>query len=682
VPPDFVALKIRDLNPGQVTRFIHDWYTAVITNEKLSVADTPEKQARARQDAITEAQPRAHDLDAALDAHEGLARLSKNPLILSLIALVHFRRYRLPQRRAFVYRDCLDVLLDQWDRDDKGGIDVPNAPTPETRLEIVQEIAYHFQSRGIDEIETRALANLIAPILNARQARSSPEECLKEQIEKRSGLLVERAMDRYGFAHRTLQEYLTAKSFAAMPEKRAELLAHLREEPWREVILLYVGLVTPEIATQVVREILAAPGDATYSCLLLAGQCLAEDVRVDEAVRADCLARLENAFHATTDPLLFIRLATTLAGIGGQDVVDYFERVLNNSNVQVRVVAATALGTLGKRREPARIATLLLPALKDENALVRVAAINSLAQLGHTNPAISQLLHALRQSDPDPEVRAVAVRALVRFGHATELGLIKIPAGQFIMGSDESDDEKPPHQVHLEEYFIARFPVTNAQFDAFVQAGGYNQKQWWTDAGWEWKGNRTAPEKFGGVFDRANHPVVVVTWYEAIAYASWVGMRLPTEQEWEKAASWDDAKKEKRRYPWGNTFDASRCNTRESWQGARGISSRFLAWIRRSQSGGATTPVGQYSPRGDSSYGIADMAGNVWEWCGTKWIADYKDYDADSKDREDLEGNFPRVLRGGAFYYASNYVRAASRYGFSSDCGLHYVGFRVVASLL
>ncbi|MBI5649862.1 MAG: SUMF1/EgtB/PvdO family nonheme iron enzyme [Chloroflexi bacterium] len=255
---------------------------------------------------------------------------------------------------------------------------------------------------------------------------------------------------------------------------------------------------------------------------------------------------------------------------------------------------------------------------------------------------------------------------------------VEIPAGAFLMGSQDKnqqagDSEKPQRKVMLDyAYRIGRYPVTNAEFARFVAAKGYANQVYWTQAGWDWKKDRAEPERYGGDFDLPDHPVVGISWYEAVAYCNWLTetlrangelapdqiIRLPTEAEWEKAARGEHG----REYPWGDEFDSAKANTAESK-------------IQH------TTAVGQFSPAGDSPYGCADMAGNVWEWCGTKWVVDYKIYDADSKHREDLEGKFPRVLRGGAFSFESNCVRAAFRRGDGPDFGGRFRGFRVVAGV-
>lgn len=152
--------------------------------------------------------------------------------------------------------------------------------------------------------------------------------------------------------------------------------------------------------------------------------------------------------------------------------------------------------------------------------------------------------------------------------------MVFVPAGEFYFGPDRM-------RLTLPDFYIDRFPVTNAEYKKFVEATGAPEPTHWRRGTW--------PE------GKADHPVVNVTWEQAAAYAEWAGKRLPTEEEWEKAARGTDG----REWPWGSTFDPSRCNTNES-----GI------WD--------TTPVGKYSPAGDSPYGAADMAGNVWEWIGGK----------------------------------------------------------------
>ena len=227
------------------------------------------------------------------------------------------------------------------------------------------------------------------------------------------------------------------------------------------------------------------------------------------------------------------------------------------------------------------------------------------------------------------------------------------------------DDERPQFTCNLirQPYRIGKYPVTNEQFNAFVKDGGYTE-QWrhrWTDAGWTWKGDSSGPKKQGGVYDLPNHPVMGVNWYEAVAFCNWLSKQLgycvllPTEAQWERAACHTDG----REYPWGNKGElGKRCNMNDS-----GI--------------GTTSAVGIFL-KGNAKCGAADMAGNVVEWCSTKWRDSYEGYELKADDT--IDGEVLRVLRGGAFYDYVNYVRCAGRYRSLPDNRLNGVGFRVVAS--
>jgi formylglycine-generating enzyme required for sulfatase activity len=231
---------------------------------------------------------------------------------------------------------------------------------------------------------------------------------------------------------------------------------------------------------------------------------------------------------------------------------------------------------------------------------------------------------------------------------------VRIPAGKFLMGSKDdnqfaSDDERPQHTVEIPyDYWMARYPVTNEQFAKFVEEAAY----------------RFRPEINR---KKADYPMVNVTWYDAMAYCTWwskvllVGgdlgelrMRLPTEAEWEKAARGEYGNE----WPWGDEFDKNKCN---SFEGGKH----------------RTTSVGAYSPQGDSPYGVADMVGNVWEWCHSL----SKPYPCAMGDgREDESASGVRVLRGASFNDYQRIARCAARNNAVDDSRLYSFGFRVVVA--
>jgi formylglycine-generating enzyme required for sulfatase activity len=239
--------------------------------------------------------------------------------------------------------------------------------------------------------------------------------------------------------------------------------------------------------------------------------------------------------------------------------------------------------------------------------------------------------------------------------------MVLIPAGEFVMGSDPTldqdavDDEQPQHTLYLPDYYLAKTPVTNAQYAAFVQATGHRIPYHWQ----------------GGKPPRAeeDHPVVNVSWHDALAYCNWLSeatgqpYRLPSEAEWEKGARGSDG----RIYPWGNQWDAARCNSKESGQGDTIAPLHIYT--------GSTTPVDAHI-EGASPYGLLDMAGNVWEWTSSV----YEAYPYDPADgREDLESgdDVRRVLRGGASVNLAWRVRCAFRGGDLPGFFFYDRGFRL-----
>ena len=238
--------------------------------------------------------------------------------------------------------------------------------------------------------------------------------------------------------------------------------------------------------------------------------------------------------------------------------------------------------------------------------------------------------------------------------------MVLIPAGEFLMGSDDDNydysDERPVHPVYVDAFYMDRYLVTNAQYKVFVDANPQWRKDLiprdYCDGDYlhSWNGG-SYPDGKG------NHPVTGVSWYAAMAYARRVGKRLPTEAEWEKAARGGLVGM---KYPWGNTIDTSMANY--DWNV------------------GDTTPVGHYAP---NRYGLYDMSGNVWEWC---FDAYYDTFYASSPRRNPVAGgqvgnNFTsvelnRVLRGGSWLLSARTLRVAARGINTPPYAGNLIGFR------
>ena len=234
-----------------------------------------------------------------------------------------------------------------------------------------------------------------------------------------------------------------------------------------------------------------------------------------------------------------------------------------------------------------------------------------------------------------------------------------ISAGEFTMGAiveQANLDQKPAHAVHLNAYYIDIHEVTNMQYEEFILAGGYKKKEFWTEEGWNFiqKNQIDKPLALGRkLFNAPNQPVVGVSWYEANAYATWAGKRLPSEAEWEKAARGID----KRIYPWGNQMDFSRL----AYQCNNGI----------------RTAVDGSFPTGASPYGVMDMAGNAWEWIADCYSETHYSRSPERNPKGPTTGEF-KVLRGGSWGSNRTQMQCTYRYYAKPEYRGFNIGFRCV----
>jgi eukaryotic-like serine/threonine-protein kinase len=264
--------------------------------------------------------------------------------------------------------------------------------------------------------------------------------------------------------------------------------------------------------------------------------------------------------------------------------------------------------------------------------------------------------------------------------------MVYVPAGEFLMGSspadtEANDNEKPQHRVYLDTFWIDRTEVTNAMFARFVTETGHKTdaenfgqsyvfnvtiKGWEQTKGADWQHPRGPGSDIKGL---EQHPVVQVSWDDAVAYCRWAGQRLPTEAEWEKAARGTDGRK----YPWG----------------AEGVAGNLLnfadrnldvSWADKSVDDGYqfTAPVDTY-PAGTSPYRALDMAGNVWEWVADRYNEKYY-ANSPAENPQGPDSGDLRVPRGGSWTDPLRNVRAAVRYGRAPDDRLDAVGFRCARS--
>ncbi|MEJ5309664.1 MAG: SUMF1/EgtB/PvdO family nonheme iron enzyme [Anaerolineae bacterium] len=644
MPESFTVYTLAAFSPKRMDAFIDAWYAEV-----HQLGWKTEEEARELADKLREAVRRP-----------GLEELARRPLLLTVMALLHTTRGRLPDDRVKLYAETVELLLARWQEarlgEESGLSCMVNLDRLETALEKVTfEAHLAQQDTPPGPVDTAGLADIAEEDLRKALAQGCLDDDwngagkLIDFIKDRAGLLVERATGIYTYPHRTFQEYLAAAHLCTLPAFPQEAARLLRQNPaqWREVVMMAVGIMArikklPYIGMYVVDALCPAPApdaaarttvdDTDWRAAWQAGEAILE-IGLDEARQANT------------------------AGV---------ERV---RNWQVALLESGAL-----------------------TPVERAAAGRALAELG----------------DPRREVTDVDA-----------MQFCYVPAGPFVMGASETETRLthpltgetlvvPPdpraysHEgpVHIQPihsgYWMARYPITNAQFDAFVKDGGYENSDWWTKAGWGWreKNKRTGPSTYGNPFELSNHPVVGVTWYEAVAYCRWLTqrwrakhwllegweVRLPTEAEWEKAArgglftptkplcvpveklAWEPLLGEEknpspwRAYPWGDEPDSNRANYDDT-----GIN--------------ATNAVGAF-PGGETPYGALEMSGNVWEWCVTQWVDNYENYG--KTEANGLEGTFRRVVRGGAFLNDASVARCAYRYVWYPNIVYGGYGFRVV----
>jgi formylglycine-generating enzyme required for sulfatase activity len=515
------------------------------------------------------------DLVRQLTASESLLALARNPLMLQIICLVHRTHKAMPKRRTELYEECIKVLLQKWD--EAKGLEV-YLTAAEARQVLRPLALWLHQEEGRTHADVEEVKQVIGPHL-ARVKRET-EKRAEEQLDRvltsvrdRSGLFVGFDVARYGFQHLSFQEFLAAEEIVKQG-LHARLVETFGRSWWREPTLLSLGMDDPRFQAELFAQLVRSPG--CQQNLDLALTCVREALAPGVLPFAEALADVELPWQMRHNCALFLR------EIGGSEAVQALRRALGDPEPKVAAAARDALLRLGELEEAAAA------------------------------PA------------------AAAADTIVNDVDGTEL--VRIPAGEFLMGSDDGPkEERPQHRVHLDEYYIAKHPVTNAQYRRFIEATAHRTPQY-------------LDEKR---FNQPNQPVVTVTWYDAMAYCKWAGLRLPTEREWEKAARGTDGRK----WPWGDDPpDEKRCNFGENV--------------------GATTEVGSY-PDGASPYGCLDMAGNVWEWCMSKWRESYEEEPDDSGEGEEL-----RILRGGAWWNDANAVRCSRRLGYRPGDWVDDIGFR------
>ena len=571
----FLEMHIRPFSEDQVERFIQNWYAIV----EKGLAIDPEQAGGI-------AAEKANDLISKLREPDFRSRrvfeLTRNPLLLANICLVHRHRGGLPKKRARLYEECIDVLLEHWRGAKKLNINM----SAEDGRRALQPAAYWLHSQeGRTRATAEELTPQLEPILKAIDWKQGTAADFLRMIREESGLITGWEQDAYGFMHLGFQEYLAAREIRSRafkdPRVLAELAARFGESWWQEVTLLMLALDDPSLFEPFMVELMKHPGFSEFPSL------------VD--------ACIEDAAEVTMAPFQAL-LETKL----GKD-----KDLWNRQLVALRVLS---------RLDGAAVKNLTSKLAK------------------HPYEEIRQWVQG----------RAAQKTQDVIYAAQGGYELVRISGGVFKMGSPESeeerfDDEGPLHEVHVPEFYMGRYPVTNDEYGLFL------------------KDNPDAPEPENWSdrrFNQPRQPVVGVSWEDAHQYAKWAGLRLPTEAEWEYACRAGTTS----RYYTGNTEkDLERAG-----------------WYEKN-SGGQTHPKGEKEP---NKFGLYDMHGNVLEWVEDDWHPNYDGAPVDGRAWAGRDRDAHRVIRGGSFIIEAQYCRSAFRIYDPPSSRIVALGFRLARSVV
>lgn len=611
-------VEIAPFTIGQIHHFIHGWYRCAFQQGSLEEH---------------EAQMRADMLCQRLEALPNVRELGQTPLLLTLIVILHYYGGKLPEDRADLYEDLVQLLLTRWTQFRRDGSEQANLlellkNDPQLMLlkehhirKVLEELAYraHHGERSADgrgllaaEVVRGALLQLFVQFGVAPAAAYEKTDQVLSYLEQESGLLLNEGGERYAMPHLTYEEYLAGCYLAKQkhkPDFYSLAYQHWQTDGprWREVILLALG--------RMVR------GDDVETAALWLQFMLVQH------------ANLACSDPARLRALLFV--AECLEDMGGKPAL-----------IGVQTVALPRLW--------AELAQGLAESItaSDLDTGERVRAGAYVGMLG----------------DPRPGVCDLAIT------------VAEFTGGTFLIGNRWREhrvlertfaehwlkDTRNNSNLNLPAFALARYPVTIAQFALFAESGGYTPNaEWWDASGAEWlrsAGSSTHwHDRQGG--RQANHPVVDVSWYEAQAFCRWLSLHqeytpagyryvLPSEAEWEFAARG----LARRSFPWGNEPpDAARANFGGLYQG--------------------TTAVGCF-PQGATPEGVYDLAGNAWEWTRSV-AADYPYEMSAERENPQQPADHSFIVRGGGWTNLAPDLHASFRHRCTPDTHYSGLGFRV-----
>ncbi|HQU73723.1 MAG TPA: SUMF1/EgtB/PvdO family nonheme iron enzyme, partial [Calditrichia bacterium] len=577
---------------------------------------------------------------------EGISDMAENPMLLTTLTLLYQGKTRLPDQRVAVYDRAIKILIEDWQQA-KGHIPAPlrDLLSGEILLrEILEELAYQAHQNKNKDGEYDLSRMLALAVLKEKLDSEELAGHFLDYVDQKAGIFIGKG----GVSNQVVAYGFAHRTFQ-------EYLAGCR-----------LTADNRSYYRDLVENYLSNPDEWA-----LAIQLGLEELYYN---RKNSLFLRDQAYQ-----LFRGDVPETLESRRGVLIAAEIARLVNPENIRKDQHCP--------KKWMEHLATTLTTLLRlpDFPARDRCQAGVKLGHLGDTRPAVLVV---------------------------DQMEVALIPPGPFWMGSPDSDDMRSQDEkLHRNEalnypYWLSRFPVSNAQFQTFVEDQGYADQRWWAEAQeagyWNPKGikvygdetERMAPVDFGHPFSLPNHPVVGISWYEMLAFCRWLTTRwqskgwlrgnwevfLPSEAEWEKGSRGGlqlpeepiirgidqgitfqrldlpkDNPQPQRRYPWGEEPDPKHMNT-------------FETRIK------GTSALGAF-PGGASPYGLEEISGNVWEWTRSLW----SDLPYDPKDgREKLNLDKGRVVRGGAFHLNQRGACGSCRGDVNPDGRFSGGGFRIV----
>lgn len=578
--PEFVKLELRSLKEDEARQFIHTWYDVAESDANHWVeADSSEHPSRTKAEELC-----CKIFDRDLGAR-GLQELASNPLLLQCLCQVHRDRKTLPKQRSALYDECIRGLLDLR----RSFYRLPFELDQTMALKFLQPLAFYLQRRGLHRATFEEIEPHLKEPLRALRLPTDAASSIINAIQDQTGILKTSRDGKLEFLHLIFQYFLAARHIQDQRQNDPSLLElaanNFKSDWWREVILLAVSFDT-SCPFQALMEIVTRRFQLSSNPTLVT-ECLETTAEMTARPALECLGQVEPGGSGST---------------------------------------------------PSAEETMELLKFLDHDSFWKKA------QLGERSG--EEVVEKLALAHADGRVRARAGELLGQshsdfmINPRDGMEMVRVPNGKYTLGTKFFHDSQPKHEIELSSFWIGRYPVTNREYDKYLQANPNARRPRFS------RDNR---------FNGAQQPVVGISWDEASDYCRWAGLQLPTEAQWEAAARSRDGL----RFPWG---DEEPTDLRANFGGLHGRTTAVRAHF---------TGIGPH--------GTWDQAGNVWEWCQDVWNPHAYSSRAGAKGPVQLVGDdTQRVIRGGSWKNQSWVLASAYRLRHGFGARESDIGFRCV----